>query len=59
MFYPVLLASGYYMWKETEDYHMSGFYYSDLITLLGNGFKKDYWRPYGFFHTRADDKSTN
>jgi outer membrane lipoprotein len=51
--YPVLLASGYYMWKETEEYRMSGFYYSDLSPYWGMGIRRDHWRPYGFFHTRA------
>jgi outer membrane lipoprotein len=54
--YPVLLASAYYMWKETEEYHMSGFYYSDLSPYWGMGIRRNYWRPYGFFNTRATVK---
>ena len=51
--YPVLLASGYYMWKETEDYRVSGIFYSDLSPYWGFGLRRDYWRPYGFYHGRA------
>jgi outer membrane lipoprotein len=51
--YPVLLASGYYMWKETEDYRVSGIFYSDLSPYWGFGLRRDYWRPYGFYHSRA------
>jgi len=51
--YPVLLASGYYMWKETEDYRVSGMFYSDLSPYWGFGLRRDYWRPYGFYHSRA------
>lgn len=51
--YPVLLASGYYMWKETEEYRVSGFYYSDLSPYWGMGIRRDYWRPHGFFRPRA------
>lgn len=51
--YPVLLASGYYMWKETEDYRVSGVFYSDLSPYWGFGLRRDYWRPYGFYHSSA------
>ncbi len=51
--YPVLLASGYYMWKETEDYRVSGMFYSDLSPYWGFGLRRDYWRLYGFYHSRA------
>lgn len=51
--YPVLLASGYYMWKETEEYQVSGFYYSHLSPYWGMGLSRNYWRPYGFYQNRA------
>jgi outer membrane lipoprotein len=51
--YPVLLASGYYMWKDTEEYEVSGFHYSALSPYWGMGLRSHYYRPYGFFHSRA------
>jgi outer membrane lipoprotein len=51
--YPVLLASGYYMWKETEEYQVSGFYYSQLSPYWGMGLSRNYWRPYGFYQNRS------
>ncbi|MFT6329690.1 MAG: outer membrane lipoprotein [Bermanella sp.] len=51
--YPVLLASGYYMWKETEEYQVSGFYYSQLSPYWGVGLSRNYWRPYGFYQNRT------
>jgi outer membrane lipoprotein len=51
--YPVLLASGYYMWKDTEEYQVSGFHYSALSPYWGMGIRSHYFRPYGFFHSRA------
>ncbi|WP_412972856.1 Slp family lipoprotein [Glaciecola sp. MF2-115] len=51
--YPVVLANGYYMWKDTEEYQVSGFYYSELSPFWGMGIRHHYYRPYGFFHNRT------
>jgi len=51
--YPVLIANGYYMWKETEEYRVSGFYYSQLSPYWGIGLSRNYWRHYGFYPNRT------
>lgn len=51
--YPVLLANGYYMWKETEEYEVSGFHYSPLSPYWGLGLRGGYWGSYGFHYNRA------
>lgn len=51
--YPVLLANGYYLWKETEEYRVSGFMYSELSPFWGMGIRRDYWGSYGYYHNRA------
>jgi outer membrane lipoprotein len=51
--YPLLLANGYYMWKETEEYEVSGFYYSPLSPYWSVGSRRHYWGGYGLYHNRA------
>lgn len=51
--YPVLVATGYHMWKDTEEYEVSGFYYSPLSPYWGFGLGHRYWGSYGFYHDRA------
>ena len=51
--YPVLLANGYYMWKDTEEYEVSGFYYANMSPYWGLGLRSHFYRPYGFYHSRA------
>jgi outer membrane lipoprotein len=51
--YPVLVATGYHMWTDTEEYEVSGFYYSPLSPYWGFGLGHRYWGSYGFYHDRA------
>lgn len=51
--YPVLVARGYHMWNDTEEYEVSGFYYSPLSPYWGFGLGHRYWGSYGFYHDRA------
>lgn len=51
--YPVVLASGYYMWKDVEEYEVTGFHYSVDSPFWGMGLRHSYYRPYGFYHNKA------